>query len=420
MALYDQTVDFLSGVFSNKQTHLPLLAVTGASFTLGLLAGSVFPRNEPLQTVLDSPRSTVLPSISESENRQLPLPSDALPGARDVASPYGSIRVYEWGPEDGPKVLLVHGITTPCISLGGVAHALADRGCRVMLFDLFGRGYSDCPADLPQDDRLFSTQIFLALTSSPISWTGAESGKFCLTGYSLGGGIAAAFASYFPHLLSSLVLLAPSGLLRDSQISFQSRLLYSKGLMPENVLSFLVSRRLRAGPLVSPKPKNKKLNAADVLTEELPSQSAAATQILSREYPKSTSRLPWRGSMRYGPILQERQWNRWARLGEYLTAQNGTSSSENKRPADNKVHILCGNNDLIIVKSELVPDATTALGGNVVFKFYEAGHEFPEYKVRGSSILYLRVTINKGFHGLCPLLEGRFGIMFIGLSFDSI
>jgi pimeloyl-ACP methyl ester carboxylesterase len=60
-----------------------------------------------------------------------------LPGARDVASPYGSIRVYEWGREEGPKVLLVHGITTPCIALGGVAHALVDRGCRVMLFDLY-------------------------------------------------------------------------------------------------------------------------------------------------------------------------------------------------------------------------------------------------------------------------------------------
>ncbi|EKV07803.1 Alpha/beta hydrolase family protein, putative [Penicillium digitatum] len=394
MALYNQTVDFLSGAFSNKQTQLPLLAVTGASFTLGLLARSAFPSNESPQTVHVSPRSTVLPGISESENRQLPLPTDALPGARDVASPYGSIRVYEWGPEDGPKVLLVHGITTPCISLGGLAHALADRGCRVMLFDLFGRGYSDCPADLPQDDRLFSTQIFLALTSSPISWTGAESGKFCLTGYSLGGGIAAAFASYFPHLLSSLVLLAPSGLLRNSQISFQSRLLYSKGLMPENILSFLVSRRLRAGPLVTPKPKNKKLSAADVLAEELPSQSAAATQILSREYPyiNVPSTVAWQvnthtgfvhafmSSMRYGPILQERQWNRWARLGDYLTAQNGASSSENKRPVVNKVHILCGNNDSIIVKSELVPDATAALGGNVVFKFYEAGHEFPSTK----------------------------------------
>jgi hypothetical protein len=33
--------------------------------------------------------------------------------------------------------LMVHGITTPSIALGGVAHALADRGCRVMLFDLY-------------------------------------------------------------------------------------------------------------------------------------------------------------------------------------------------------------------------------------------------------------------------------------------
>ncbi|KAJ5789738.1 uncharacterized protein N7518_006749 [Penicillium psychrosexuale] len=391
MGLYNETVDFLSGAFSNHQTQIPLLAVTGASFTLGLLARSVFPQNESLPTVLVSPRSTVLP---ESENRKLPLPADALPGARDVASPYGSMRVYEWGPEDGPKVLFVHGITTPCISLGGVAHALVDRGCRVMLFDLFGRGYSDCPADLPQDDRLFSTQIFLALTSSPISWTGAESGKFCLTGYSLGGGIAAAFASYFPQLLSSLVLLAPSGLLRDSHISFQSRLLYSKGLMPENILASLVSRRLKAGPLASSRPKNEKPSAADVLTEELPSQSAAATQILSREYPHINipSTVAWQvnnnkgfvhafmSSMRYGPILRERQWNTWARLGEYLTAQNSASGNEDKRPADNKVHILCGNSDSIIVKSELVPDATAALDGNVVFKFYEAGHEFPSTK----------------------------------------
>ncbi|KAJ5842821.1 Uncharacterized protein EN45_022830 [Penicillium chrysogenum] len=395
MALYNQTVDFLSGAFSNNQTHLRLLAVTGASFTLGLLARSVFPRNGPSQTVLVSPRSTtVLPDISESERRKHPLPPDVFPGARDVASPYGSMRVYEWGPEDGPKVLFVHGITTPCISLGGLAHALVDRGCRVMLFDLFGRGYSDCPADLPQDDRLFSTQILLALTSSPISWTGAESGKFCLTGYSLGGGIAAAFASYFPQLLSSLVLLAPSGLLRDSQISFQSRLLYSKGLMPENILAYLVTRRLKAGPLTTPKPKNKKLNAADVLTEELPSQKAAATQVLSRAYPHINipSTVEWQvnnhtgfvhafmSSMRFGPILRERQWNTWTRLGEYLTAQNGVPSTENEKLADNKVHILCGNDDSIIVRSELVPDATAALGGNVVFKFYEAGHEFPSTK----------------------------------------
>jgi hypothetical protein len=136
MALYSQTVDFLSESWANQRTQLPLLAVTGASFTLGLLLRSLFKGGLHKQTILVSPRRTGLSTLSEEENRKLPVPDDVLPGARDVASPYGSIRVYEWGREDGPKVLLVHGITTPCIALGGVAHALVDRGCRVMLFDL--------------------------------------------------------------------------------------------------------------------------------------------------------------------------------------------------------------------------------------------------------------------------------------------
>lgn len=51
-----------------------------------------------------------------------------------MLSQYGSIRVYEFGPEDGEKVLLVHGISTPCITLALIAHGLVKRGCRVMLF----------------------------------------------------------------------------------------------------------------------------------------------------------------------------------------------------------------------------------------------------------------------------------------------
>lgn len=236
----------------------------------------------------------------------------------------------------------------------------------------------------------------LALTSSPISWTGADSGRFCLTGYSLGGGIAAGFASYFPHLLSSLVLLAPSGLLRDSHVSFQSRLLYSRGLMPENILGFLVSCRLRAGPLVRPKVNKEKLNAADALTEEFSSQGAGEVQVLSREYPSISvpSAVSWQvnnhsgfvhafmSSMRHGPILGQRQWSTWARLGEYLSAQNNTPLGDDNSkglPSD-KVHILCGNTDAIIIKDELVTDATAALEGNAIFKFYDAGHEFPSTK----------------------------------------
>ncbi|EAW15925.1 alpha/beta hydrolase [Aspergillus fischeri NRRL 181] len=392
MAWYTHAVERASNSFNGPQVHLHLLALTGASVTLAFLFRSFLSEQHPKGTILPSPR-TAISTLSDAEKRQLPLPNDVLPGARDVASPYGSMRVYEWGPEDGPKVLFVHGITTPCIALGGLAHALADQGCRVMLFDLFGRGYSDCPSDAPQDDRLFATQIFLALSSSPVSWTGAGSGKFCLVGYSLGGGIAAAFASYFPNLLSALVLLAPAGLIRDSQISFQSRILYSRGLVPERVLGFLVGRRLRAGPLTTPKPKNEKLNAADALTEELPSQIAGNMQVLSRAYPHVSvpNAVSWQvnnhagfvhafmSSMRFGPILQQRQWDTWTRLGKHLAAQKELPTEEqltNGLPSD-KVLIMCGIHDAIIVKDEIVPDATLALQGNVDFEYYNAGHEFP-------------------------------------------
>ena len=71
--------------------------------------------------VVPSPLKTLIPRLSDTEAANLPYPPDAYPGARDVISPYGSLRVYEWGPENGRKVVLVHGITNPCVALGAVA-----------------------------------------------------------------------------------------------------------------------------------------------------------------------------------------------------------------------------------------------------------------------------------------------------------
>lgn len=131
-AWYSRTVEVLSDSLTNRQIQLPLLALTSASVTAGLLLRSAL-SDKPAETLLPAPRAL---GLSEAENREHPLPTDVLPGARDLTTPYGSMRVYEWGPVDGPKVLFVHGITTPCVALGGLAHALVDRGCRVMLFDL--------------------------------------------------------------------------------------------------------------------------------------------------------------------------------------------------------------------------------------------------------------------------------------------
>src|SRR4051794_13703647 len=94
-----------------------LVSVAAATSIVLVLKASSGPGKKQQKNMIPSPRTTLLPKISASEAKSLPYPPDVLPGSRWVESPYGAIRVYEWGPEDGRKVLLVHGISTPCISL---------------------------------------------------------------------------------------------------------------------------------------------------------------------------------------------------------------------------------------------------------------------------------------------------------------
>ena len=83
--------------------------------------------------VIRSPRDTLIPFLSPEEADSLAYPPNFLPGARDVETPYGTMRTYEWGSEDGNKVLMIHGDTTPIPMLGPVAQALVQKGFRVML-----------------------------------------------------------------------------------------------------------------------------------------------------------------------------------------------------------------------------------------------------------------------------------------------
>ncbi|KAG6164255.1 hypothetical protein E4U11_001356 [Claviceps purpurea] len=109
--------------------------------------------------------------------------------------------------------------------------------------DLFGRGFSDGVGDLPHDTRLYTSQILLALASSPLSWTGTQA--FHLVGYSLGGGIAVPFANAFPHMVASLVLLAPAGLIDASSFGRLNRFVFASGFVPERILAILTGRRLQ-------------------------------------------------------------------------------------------------------------------------------------------------------------------------------
>src|SRR5271156_2676462 len=104
--------------FSSAQLLTGSAIFAAGYFACGFLNG------RPKRQIIQSPREQLLSTLSEDALGKLPYPPDCLPGPRDVNTPYGSIRVYEWGPEDGRKVLLVHGVSTPCVALGAVAHGL--------------------------------------------------------------------------------------------------------------------------------------------------------------------------------------------------------------------------------------------------------------------------------------------------------
>jgi hypothetical protein len=125
---------------SLASSNVPLYISAGvASVCLFAVVRSVHSQRKrnPAAHVVPSPLSTVVPKLSVNELRNVPYPPDLFPGSRDLDTPFGSIRIYEWGPETGRKVLLVHGISTPCLSLGSVAEKLVEQGCRVMLFGKF-------------------------------------------------------------------------------------------------------------------------------------------------------------------------------------------------------------------------------------------------------------------------------------------
>lgn len=239
-----------------------------------LLNRLLHPRRPP---ILPSPLKTLLPTLASSPpppSTSL-YPPDYFPGARDVPTPYGSLRCYEFGPADGRRVVLVHGISTSCMTLAPLARGLVDgAGCRVLLFDLFGRGYSDAVGDLPYDERLYVAQALCALASSDLPWTGHQACD--VVGYSLGGAIAVHLAAAFPRMIRSLVLLAPAGLIREQTFGAASRLVFRSSWVPEGLLEIITRWRLKR-PIAASAKKRKQASSSSSSSSPPPSSSSSSS-----------------------------------------------------------------------------------------------------------------------------------------------
>lgn len=138
----------------------------------------------------------------------------AKPGVADVRDhapgqfadlPQGTTH-YRWvGPEDGPVVVCVHGLTTPSFVWGGMLPGLVAQGYRVLIYDLYGRGFSDRPKGV-QDGAFFTAQLAALMQDQGVS------GPVTLIGYSMGGAIVTDFAATHPERVKRLILLAPAGM----------------------------------------------------------------------------------------------------------------------------------------------------------------------------------------------------------------
>ncbi|KAF2272621.1 putative alpha/beta fold family hydrolase [Westerdykella ornata] len=288
-----------------------------------------------------------------------PYLKDAFPGGRHVRTVYGTIQVFEWGPSDGEKVLMLHGLGTPCIALSNMARGFVEKGCRVMLFKLFGRGYSDAPNDLRHDARLYTSQILLVLASSPLSWAGSSA--FHIVGFSLGGSIAAGFAAYHAHMLRSMTLICPGGLIRKSHISCRDRILYSRGI-PQWARLKLLRRDLEPRAGTWSMEERDKTDEAGIDFDEVPIA-------MERPWFIASYLSTVQSSLVYG-----RHDQLWRDLGEELRRRQ--SSNPPPGLSGGRICLILAEDDVIVVKDELIEDAQRVPPMATVDTFIlKGGHE---------------------------------------------
>jgi len=120
----------------------------------------------------------------------------------------GRVHYNRYGKKGDNTVVLVHGILTPSSVWEGVVNTLVQAGNEVIIYDLYGRGYSE-RLDFPHNEQLYNEQLHNLLDCLEITK------PIDLIGYSLGGGIAVSFTSFYPNKVKKLGLIAPAGFMSE-------------------------------------------------------------------------------------------------------------------------------------------------------------------------------------------------------------
>ncbi|KAG8737641.1 hypothetical protein FRC12_017060 [Ceratobasidium sp. 428] len=192
-------------------TAIPLITLYTAIPALTSGVPSLKPKRYPsLETLVVADDSRVAKLKKRAHEV---YPPDLYGQGHSVDLPKGRVKYWLIGPEDGKRVVLIHGLSMPSLIWKPVANRLAKTGFRVLIYDVYGRGYSEAPdaQTTNYDADLYITQLALLLQA--VGWR-----KTRVIGLSMGGAIAAAFASQFPWLVESNVTFIASAGVMESAI----------------------------------------------------------------------------------------------------------------------------------------------------------------------------------------------------------
>lgn len=139
------------------------------------------------------------------ESRALDAEARSSAPGRFVELPDGLVHYEMAGPSNAQAVVLVHGFSVPYCIWDPTFEALVEAGFRVLRYDLYGRGYSDRP-DTVYDQELFDRQLLNLLSALGVDQ------PVDVLGLSMGGAIAVVFTDRHPDLVRKLCLIDPVGL----------------------------------------------------------------------------------------------------------------------------------------------------------------------------------------------------------------
>jgi pimeloyl-ACP methyl ester carboxylesterase len=222
---------------------------------------------------------------------------------------------------------------------------------------------------------LYSTEILIAITSSPIPWT---PDGLSIIGYSLGGGIAVDFTTAFPSMVKSLVLLAPSGLIRPSHFDWISRFMYSDNV-PDWLLEWAVERRLRGGPI--------RPQVAKTGDEKNPTVGAEVEGNRNPEH-ESAGLVEGRPGLTIAETVKWQLDNHKGFVKAFCSSIKHSSIEKREETwkelaeREDQALIIAGKTDPVIVADELREDVFKVVGEeNVRWRVVDSAHEFPVTKM---------------------------------------